>query len=105
MHPGHAGEAAYPGADVALDLCPQGAAGGGQRDCHVDLAVGVHAYGTRHPQLHDVRAQFGVDHGAQDSEYVLYCGERRLDHGFIVWVWRWDTETVVARLRREGMEP
>ena len=42
---------------------------------------------------------------AQDSEYVLYSGERRLGHGFIVRGRRWDTEAVVARLRREGMEP
>ena len=75
-HGGDAGERADPGADVALDLCPQGAAGRGQGDGHHDLAVGADGGTLGHAQLHDVATQLGVDDAAQQPHDLVDRWER-----------------------------
>ena len=45
------------------------------------VTTSISARGSLLARLHDARARFGVDPGAQDPEYVLYSGERRLCHG------------------------
>ena len=67
----HAGQAAHPGLDVGPQLGPQGAAGDGQGDLHLDPSVGVHRHGPHHAEVDDVVAELGVDHAQQ-------CGTDRL---------------------------
>ena len=63
-----AGQRSDPGADVALDLGPQRAAGGGEGDRDDDVAVVGSTVGAAdHAEIDDVAAQLGVDHAAQDG--------------------------------------
>ena len=67
-----AGQRADPGADVALDLGPQRAAGGGEGDGDGDVAVvGDRGAAWTMPELDDVAAQLGVDHAAQHGDDVV----------------------------------
>ena len=78
------GSGADPGADVALDLGPQRAAGGGEGDRDDDVAVGVDGGALGHAELDDVAAQLGVDHAAQHGHHVLGGRERRRGHARIL---------------------
>ena len=88
--PGVHGDAAL---DVFLDLCPQRAAADGELDAHGDQAVGGDRYVRHHAERHDVGAQFGVDHRAEQAEHLLLggrthgrlrAGRSRGGHGTIV---------------------
>ena len=80
LHAGHAGQRADPGADVALDLGPQRAAGGGQGDGDGDRAVVGDRGALGHAQLDDVAAQLGVDDAAEQCSMMSSEAGRDAGH-------------------------
>ena len=66
-HVGDPGQRADPGPHVVLELRPQRAAGGGERDGDVDRAVGPDLGVAGHAQVDDVAAELGIDHAAEHS--------------------------------------
>ena len=59
------GNAADPHLDVLGELGPQRAAGGGEGDAHLDLAVVLDVDPAHHAEVDDVVAQLGIDHAEE----------------------------------------
>ena len=60
--------------DAGLEVAADRAAGGGQRDHHVDDAVLVDVDRAHHLELDDVAPQLGVDDGSQRVDYLFLVG-------------------------------
>ena len=70
-----AGDALHPAnrlVDPGLEVTADRAAGGRQRDHHIDDAVGMDIDRAHHLELDDVTAQLGVDHGAQRLGHLVF---------------------------------
>ena len=67
----HAREATHTTLDVAAQLRPQRAAGGGEGDLHVDGAVAPHLDAPHHAEVDDVVAELGIDHPEQRGTHRL----------------------------------
>ena len=77
---GDARQPAYLRLDVLLDLGPQRASGGGERDPDHDGAVGRDPDLVDHSELDDVGVELGVDDATQHAPDVFGRG-RRPGHG------------------------
>ena len=78
------GQGADPGPHVVLDLGPERAAGGRERDGDDHGAVGADRGGPGHAEVDDVAAELGVDHAAQHGQHVVGGGQGGRSHAGIL---------------------
>jgi hypothetical protein len=64
--------------DAGLEVVADRAAGGRQRDHHVDYAVLVDVHRADHLQLDDVSPELGVDHVAERVNYLISGGHESI---------------------------